>query len=191
MKINNVKGSNKMIKIFASILVLFFAVAVTGCQKESHARTKPAVKNTVHVQKDGKKAPDFTLLNVAGEKVSLSDYKGKVVILDFWATWCGPCRRGIPDLISIQNDYKDDVVVIGISLDRDNTIARVPSFVKSMKINYPIVYFNDKVINDFGGVSAIPTTFIIDQKGNIVHKMIGLYPRSEYEKTLKNLIEGS
>jgi thiol-disulfide isomerase/thioredoxin len=112
-----------------------------------------------------------------------------VVIVDFWATWCPPCRRGIPDLILIQNEYKNKVVVIGISLDQANTKAGVPEFAKRMGINYPIVYFNDKVINDFGGVAAIPTTFIIDQKGNIVKKMVGLYPKSEYEKELKNLIK--
>lgn len=171
--------------------MLVFTLTVTGCQQESQAKTSSKIENSAQVQKDDNKAPDFTLLNVAGEKVTLSDYKGKVVILDFWATWCGPCRKGIPDLISIQNDYKDDVVVIGISLDQQNTKARVPSFVKSMGINYPIVYFNNKVINDFGGVRAIPTTFIIDQKGNIVNKMIGLYPRSAYEEQLKSLIKGS
>ena len=180
-----------MIKIFASILVLFFALTVTGYQQESQAKTNQKTENSAQFQRDDNKAPDFTLPNIEGEKVSLSDYKGKVVIIDFWATWCAPCRKGIPDLISIQNDYKDDVVVIGISLDQQNTKARVPSFVKTMGINYPVVYFNDKVINDFGGVRAIPTSFIIDQKGNIVNKMVGLYPRSAYEKQLKSLIKGS
>lgn len=180
-----------MIKILTSAVILLFFVALSGCQKENQARTKSAAENVTHIRGDENKAPDFTLPNVAGEKVSLSDFKGKIVIVDFWATWCPPCRRGIPDLIEIQNEYKDKVAVIGISLDRENTKAGVPAFVEKMGINYPILYFTDKVINDFGGVNAIPTTFIIDRKGIIVNKMVGLYPKSEYEKQLKNLIKES
>ncbi len=179
-----------MFKVLISVLILFFSAVVVGCQKENEAKTTSSIENNSRLQGDENKAPDFTLPNVAGENVSLSDYKGKVVIVDFWATWCGPCRRGIPDLISLQNEYKEHVAVIGISLDRENTKARVPDFVNQMGINYPVVYFNDKVIIDFGGVSAIPTTFIIDQKGNIVKKMIGLYPKDEYEKHIKSLIKG-
>lgn len=180
-----------MIKILATVVILLFTVTVTGCQKENQARTRSASENVTHVQGDENKAPDFTLTSLAGDKISLSDFKGKVVIVDFWATWCPPCRRGIPDLISLQNKYKNKVAVIGISLDRENTKAGVPSFVKKMGINYPIAYFTDKVINDFGGVNAIPTSFIIDQEGNIVSKMVGLYPKSEYEKQLENLIKES
>jgi thiol-disulfide isomerase/thioredoxin len=191
MKINKSKGNRKMIKILATVVILLFTITVTGCQKENHAGTRSASENVTHVQGDENKAPDFTLTSLAGDKISLSDFKGKIVIVDFWATWCPPCRRGIPDLISIQNKYKNKVAVIGISLDRENTKAGVPSFVKKMGINYPIVYFTDKVINDFGGVNAIPTSFIIDQKGNIVSKMVGLYPKSEYEKQLENLIKES
>ncbi len=180
-----------MKKLYAFVLILFFSAAVMGCQKENEAKTTSAAENDSAVQGDEFKAPDFTLANVKGDNVSLSDYKGKIVIVDFWATWCPPCRKGIPDLISLQDEYKDKVAVIGISLDRENTKASVPGFVDKMGINYPVVYFNDQVINDFGGVSAIPTTFIIDQKGNIVKKMIGLYPKSEYEQVVKDLVKKS
>ncbi len=184
------KGNN-MKKVFGLVLILFFSAAVMGCQKENEAKTTADVGNNSAVQGDENKAPDFTLSNLKGEDVSLSDYKGKVVIIDFWATWCPPCRKGIPDLISLQDQYKDKVAVIGISLDRENTKAGVPDFVDKMGINYPVVFFNDQVINDFGGVSAIPTTFIIDQKGNIVKKIIGLYPKSEYEQVVKELVKKS
>lgn len=180
-----------MFKVIVSVFILFFSAAIVGCQKENQAKTTSSIENNSQLQGDENKAPDFTLPDIAGENVSLSDYKGKVVIVDFWATWCPPCRRGIPDLISLQNKYKEKVAVIGISLDRENTKAGVPNFVNKMGINYPVVYFNDKVIIDFGGVSAIPTSFIIDQKGNIVKKMVGLYPKSEYEKQIKSLIEGT
>lgn len=180
-----------MIKVLASILILFYSITITGCQKESQTKISQSTEDNADLQGDNNKAPDFTLVNIAGKNVSLSDYKGKVVIVDFWATWCAPCRKGIPDLISLQKEYKDKVAVIGISLDRENTIAGVPDFVNKMGINYPVVYFNDQVINDFGGVSAIPTTFIIDQHGKIVKKIIGLYPKSEYEDRVKELIKGS
>ncbi len=180
-----------MIRILASVIILFFTITVVGCQKESEAKVNSTPENQTTLQDNGNKAPDFTLSSVNGEDVSLSDYKGKVVIVDFWATWCPPCRKGIPDLISLQNEYKDKVKVIGISLDRENTKDGVPGFVDRMGINYPVVYFNDKVIIDFGGVNAIPTTFIIDQKGNIVKKMVGLYPKSEYESQIKELIKKS
>lgn len=181
-----------MLKILSSILILFlYTVTITGCQKENRAETNSSIKSSSALEGDENRAPDFTLTNISGEDVSLADFKGKIVIVDFWATWCPPCRRGIPDLISLQNEYKGKVAVIGISLDRENTKAGVPDFVDKMGINYPVVYFNDKVIIDYGGVSAIPTTFIIDQKGNIVKKMVGLYPKSEYEQKIKELIKKS
>lgn len=183
-----------MYKFLASILILFYSATLIGCQKENETKTTPSVNNsssTANMQGDENKAPDFTLINTDGKNVSLSDYKGKVVIIDFWATWCPPCRRGIPDLIDLKNEFKDKIAVIGISLDMENTKAGVPDFVDKMGINYPVVYFNDKVINDYGGISAIPTTFIIDKNGNIVKKIVGLYPKSEIEKQLNELMRES
>lgn len=180
-----------MFKILASVIILFYSLTASGCQKETETKASQAPRDNTTMQDNSSKAPDFTLSNISGEDVSLSDFKGKVIIVDFWATWCPPCRKGIPDLISLKNEYKDKVEVIGISLDRENTKAGVPDFVDRMGINYPVVYFNDKVINDFGGVNAIPTTFIIDQDGNIVKKIVGLYPKSEYETKIKELINKS
>ena len=183
-----------MNKLFTSILILFFSVSIMGCAKSEKSKQNEPEKVSSQVsdsQGEKDKAPDFTLQNVDGKNVSLSDYKGKIVIVDFWATWCPPCRKGIPDLIDLQKHYKDKVAVIGISVDRENTKDGVPAFVNKMGINYPVVYFNDKVINDFGGIEAIPTTFIIDQQGNITKKMVGLYPKSEFEKELNNLIKES
>lgn len=183
-----------MTKILASAIILFYAVTIIGCQKGNDANPTPSngTKSNAPAYQDATdKAPDFTLVNVEGKNVSLSDYKGKVVIIDFWATWCGPCRRGIPDLVELQKEYKDNLAVIGISLDQENTKANVPGFVTNMKINYPIVYTNDKVINDYGGINAIPTTFIIDKDGNIVKKLVGLYPKNVFEKQLDELLKKS
>ncbi|QQS35267.1 MAG: TlpA family protein disulfide reductase [Ignavibacteriales bacterium] len=137
---------------------------------------------------ESNKAPDFALKSTTGKTVKLSEYKGKIVILDFWATWCGPCRKGIPDLIDLQNKYKNDLVVIGISVDQDRTKKEVEPFIKNYGINYPIVYFDDKVIKDYGGIQSIPTSFIIDKEGNITNRHIGLYPKYIYEEEIKELL---
>ncbi|MFA6596901.1 MAG: TlpA disulfide reductase family protein [Ignavibacteriaceae bacterium] len=135
-----------------------------------------------------KKAPDFSLKSVDGKIIKLSDYKNKVVIIDFWATWCPPCRRGIPDLIALQKEFKKDLVVLGISLDTD-TKGDVPAFVKDYGINYPIVYGDNTTAKLFGGVSGIPTSFLIDKKGNIVDKHVGLVPKETLAAGIKNLLK--
>ena len=135
-------------------------------------------------------APNFTLYTLDGDEVKLSDYLGKVVILDFWATWCPPCRKGIPDLISIQNEYKDDLVVIGISLDQPATQDQLIPFIESYGINYPIVLGDLEVSAAYGNIQAIPTSFIIDQEGNIINKHIGLVPRSTLVEEINLLLSG-
>ena len=135
------------------------------------------------------KAPDFTLTSTDEKQIKLSDYKGKIVILDFWATWCAPCRKGIPDLVEIQKEYKDNVVIIGISLDRQNTISYVIPFMKEFGINYYVVYGNEKVVADYGYIQAIPTSFIIDRKGNIVDGFVGLVTKDAYTNRIISLLE--
>jgi thiol-disulfide isomerase/thioredoxin len=135
------------------------------------------------------KAPEFKLTGIDGKEVKLSDYKGKIVILDFWATWCGPCRRGIPDLVSLQKEYKNKLVVIGISLDKvSGTDKDVKPFIKEYKINYPVIWGNEKVTKDYGDIQAIPTSFVINQDGNIVDKHVGLVPKEAYVSRIKSLL---
>lgn len=128
-------------------------------------------------------AYDFELKTLDGKVVKLSDYRGKTVILDFWATWCAPCRKGIPDLIELQNEHKD-IQVIGISVDQ-NPQEVVPDFVKEFKINYPILISESIVLEKYGGIDAIPTTFVISKEGKIVSKYVGLVPKSYYENDIK------
>lgn len=146
-------------------------------------------KRAINKVFNDKKAADFNLKTLDGKNVKLSDYRGKIVIIDFWATWCPPCRKGIPDLISLQEEYKKDLVVIGISLDQQNTIKDLKPFIENYKINYPVVLGDEKVVKDYGGISAIPTSFIIDQKGNIVDKHIGLVPKTVYSDKIKSLLK--
>jgi len=132
---------------------------------------------------------DFTLNNLNGEKVSLSDFAGKIVVLNFWATWCPPCKAEIPDFVDVYNEYKDkDVAFLGISLDDD--INALKQFVFDNDIIYPIIIDN-QIANVSGnwGISAIPTTFFIDTDGKILDKWIGQIPKQELESKIKGLLD--
>jgi cytochrome c biogenesis protein CcmG/thiol:disulfide interchange protein DsbE len=133
-------------------------------------------------------APAFTLQDTNGKTVNLSDYKGKVVILDFWATWCPPCRAEIPNFVELQKEYgKQGLAVIGVSLD-EGGVPGVAAFAKAQGINYPIVMGNQDVAAAYGGIEAIPTTFVIDAKGNIVAQHQGYTEKSEFEAEIKKLL---
>jgi cytochrome c biogenesis protein CcmG/thiol:disulfide interchange protein DsbE len=133
-------------------------------------------------------ASDFNLEDLKNNKVSLKDFKNKIIILDFWATWCPPCREEIPDFIALYNIFKiKGVEIIGISLDRSRD--KVYSFVKLNNVNYPILFGNSKVSTDYGGIRAIPTTFIINQKGEIVKKYVGFQKKTVFEKEINRLLE--
>ena len=131
-------------------------------------------------------APAFTLPDLTGRSVSLADFKGKVVVLDFWATWCPPCRKEIPDFISIQNEYgSKGVQVVGIALDE---LPKVRAFVQSNGMNYPVLMGNDAITAQYGGIEGIPTTFIIDRNGKIVERFEGFRPRETFVAAIKSLL---
>jgi peroxiredoxin len=131
-------------------------------------------------------APAFTLNDISGKSVSLADFKGKVVILDFWATWCPPCRREIPDFISIQKEYGGrGVQVVGIALDE---LPKVQAFVRDNGMQYPVLIGDDNVVARYGGIEGIPTTFIIDRSGKIVERFEGFRPRSTFVSAITPLL---
>ena len=133
-------------------------------------------------------APTWELKDVQGKIVKSSDFKDKVVILDFWATWCPPCRKEIPDLVELQNQYRDKgVVIIGISVDEEGPKVVSP-FIKKNNLNYPVVMATASVQSKFGGISSIPTTFVFDRHGQIVSKHVGFTEKSEFENEIKPLL---
>jgi len=122
--------------------------------------------------------------------LSLSDYKGKIVIIDFWATWCPPCRKGIPDLIKLKKLHKDsDFEVIGISLDASTrggaTKNDVLPFIQEKGINYPIVTGDEQIMQLYGGIRSIPTSFVIDKEGYIVSYYQGLVSLEQLKNDIK------
>ena len=135
-----------------------------------------------------KTAPAWELKDLDGKAVKMSDFEGKVVILDFWATWCPPCRKEIPGFVELQKQYGDKgLVVIGVSLDEEGPSV-VKRFNEQNNVNYPVVMGDEKVVKAFGGVEGIPTTFIIDRKGNIVKKHVGFAAKEVFEKEIKELL---
>jgi len=137
---------------------------------------------------DGKLAPDFTLTSTEGKPIKLSDYRGKVVVLDFWATWCPPCKAEIPDFIKLYSKYKGDgFQMLGVSLDQGGLNDVVP-FIKDHGINYPIVLGTEEVVSAYGGIRGIPTTFVIDKKGNVRDSFMGYRPASVFEDLVKQLL---
>ena len=154
----------------------------------------PPFKNPLQ----NKQAPAFTLKDTSGKKVSLSDYKGKAVVLDFWATWCAPCKVEIPWLTKLHDQYASQgLVVLGISeddLDLDDKAAlfkqkrEIAESAGKLGINYPVLIDDAKVAEPYGGVDALPTTFYVDRNGKVVAATIGLVNRDEIEANIKKAL---
>jgi peroxiredoxin len=134
-----------------------------------------------------KPAPAWKLKDVDGKTVTSEQFKGKVVVLDFWATWCPPCKAEIPGYVVLQKKYADDgLVIVGVSVDDDGPgrAAMVRKFMTERGMNYTVGFATDEVIASFGGINAIPTTFIIDRDGNIRNKKVGGEATADYEKEI-------
>jgi cytochrome c biogenesis protein CcmG/thiol:disulfide interchange protein DsbE len=131
-------------------------------------------------------APLFTLTALDGNSISLAEFKGKVVIINFWASWCGPCKREVPDFVLLQSQYgASGLQIVGIALDEEKPVR---AYASSVGINYPILFGNDDVSRAYGGVEALPTTFIIDRDGTIIHRFVGYQEKSVFENVIRKLL---
>src|SRR5215469_18018774 len=147
------------------------------------------VRAAVKGDKDRKAAPDFMLKDADGKTVHLSDYKGKVVLLDFWATWCGPCKIEIPWFMEFEQQLKDKgFAVVGVSMDEDGWNVVKP-YIQQYKVNYRILLGNDQVGEIYGGVESLPTTFLIDRQGKIASVHIGLSGKDEFKNAINQLLD--
>jgi peroxiredoxin len=132
-------------------------------------------------------APEFSLSDLAGKKLRLSDYRGHVVLLDFWATWCDPCKREIPHFVEMQNRYgPQGLQVIGISMDDDEKLAR--EFQKQFKMNYPVAIGSTELADQYGGILGLPITFVIDRSGRIVSRHVGATDPSVFDAEIERLL---
>jgi peroxiredoxin len=137
-----------------------------------------------------KPGPDFALKDSSGQTVQLSKYHGKVVLLNFWATWCAPCKIEIPWFMEFQREYKDrNFTVLGVSMDEDGWDAVRP-YMNDHKFNYPIVIGNDDIGKLFGEIDDLPTTFLIDRDGHVARKHVGLISKNDYDEEINALMKG-
>lgn len=157
---------------------------LAGCGSGSDAPVQAAVK----VEKDRKSAPAFSLQDSNGKAVSLADYKGKVVLLNFWATWCGPCKIEIPWFVEFEQSFKDQgFAVLGVAMDEEGWDVVKP-YLAEKKVNYRMLLGNDSVGQLYGGVDSLPTTFLIDRNGKIASVHVGLVSKGDYKNEIEQLL---
>lgn len=167
-------------KLFLSLLVLAIGAAVfLAARSKFRAQQKGSTERAV--------APDFTLNDLSGRPLTLSSYRGKVVLLDFWATWCDPCRDEIPRFIALQDKYRDrGLRIIGVSMD--DFPAPVREFQAKFKMNYPIVMGSAQIGELYGGILGLPVAFVIGPDGRIYSKHFGPTDGAIFEKEIVGLL---
>jgi cytochrome c biogenesis protein CcmG/thiol:disulfide interchange protein DsbE len=171
---------------FSAIVTCGLAMGLFAAGCGTPASVKAA---SLRPEKERKPAPDFALKDADGKMVHLSDYRGKVVILDFWATWCGPCRIEIPWFMDLQRRDKDrGFEVLGVAMD-DEGWEVVKPFLADLGVNYRVVIGNDATAQIYGGVDALPTTFLIDRNGRIAAIHIGLASKKAFEDGIQQLLQ--
>jgi len=168
---------SKIALTLAFSVLLASAILAIGCSRRKVATNRKA-------------APEFSLKDADGQTVHLSDYRGKVVLLDFWATWCGPCKIEIPWFMEFENQFKNQgFAVLGVSMDEDGWAAIKP-YVRDRKMNYRVLLGDDKVGTSYGGLDALPTTLLIDRDGNIasVHEGVSM-GKEEFKNAIVQLLD--
>jgi thiol-disulfide isomerase/thioredoxin len=163
-------------------LLLFLAPALTGAQAAPQQDSEPVIRFV----RNPDPAPDFKLTALDGQQLTIAALQGKVVFLNFWATWCGPCRAEIPDLIALQDRYKGRLQIIGLNVDDEE--ADIQKYVDETGINYPVVMTSNDVRIQFGGIPALPTSFVLDTAGRVVQKHVGLWNPAVYETEIRALL---
>jgi peroxiredoxin len=158
---------------YASLVLIIAALAACGGAMSRPARFQAA--------------PDFSVKDIEGRTITLAGLKGKVVLINFWATWCPPCREEIPDFVAFYNENKDrGLEIVGLSVD-NMTAAELKPFVTYFKMSYPVAFATSKIVRDFDPGDAIPTTIVIDKKGVVRDKQVGAMDRATLDKLFKQL----
>jgi thiol-disulfide isomerase/thioredoxin len=185
----------KLSRVFSPVLGAAFLLGFTACgpkkDKEAPApkvSAAPEAAKSIAALPTLGPAPSWQLKDLNGNVVSSEQFKGKVVVVDFWATWCGPCRQEIPGYVELAKKYeKQGLVIVGVSLDQAGPEV-VKAFGQRYGVSYPLVMGDDEVQAKFGGMEAIPTTFLIDRTGNVRDKKVGVEPTEDYEKKIASLL---
>jgi thiol-disulfide isomerase/thioredoxin len=186
-----IRTKQRTFSLLNSVVLLFFLAFIASFLSPVSAQEAdppaPSSGAVIRFVRNPDQAPDFKLDDLAGKPLSLSGSRGKVILQNFWATWCGPCRAEIPDLIDLQKKYSDKLQIIGLDVDDDDT-AEVKKFVEANGINYPIGMATNEIRIQYGGVAALPTSFVLDSEGRVVQKHEGLRNPLLYEYEIRSLI---
>ncbi len=171
--------------VFLVLCIAILAMVASG----KYLNRNRKVKETALVGNiNGRLAPDFDLASLDGKRVKLSDFRGKAVLLNFWATWCAPCKEEMPWFVDLQKKYASDgLVVVGVAMD-DSDASKIAQFTGEMGVNYPVLLGTDKVSDDYGNVDFLPTSFYIDRDGKFVGKGVGLLGRKEVEDNIQKAL---
>ncbi len=173
-------AAGRALRIFLAATMLVAA----GCGASAKA---PQGGNVIRFVRNPDAAPEFQLTTLDGKPLSLESARGKVVLLNFWATWCGPCRAEIPDLIALQEKYAGKLQIIGLMVDEDDA-GLVKQVVTRTGINYPVALTSPEIRIKYGGIAALPTSFVLDTQGRVVQKHEGLRNPALYEAEIRALL---
>jgi len=185
------KTNTKMILTIGAMAVIILVAGFSfigsgnGQEKTAKAEKPEARQAAVSETSQYPMAPDFTLTDIEGNEVTLSSYKGKVVFVNFWATWCPPCRREIPAFIELRDELGDEgFTVLGIAVD-PREFNKVAPFADQMGMNYPVLLDKKGVSNLYGGISSIPTTFVVNREGKVVERIVGSRPKDDFKRIIQ------
>ena len=167
-------------------LIVVALVVALGIYVGYHKARRPG-SSLAHLTQSSP-APDFSLQSLDGKTMRLSDFRGKAVLLNFWATWCGPCKIEMPWFIDLQKEYgSQGLQIVGVAMD-DASKEDIAKFAKDMGVNYPILIGKDSVGEEYGGVNGLPESFLIARDGHIVDRIIGLRGKAEIEDSIKKAL---
>ncbi len=175
------EGTRRRSAVFLAAMMIAGLTSVLCNQRPgTEGRDQPALL--------GKRAPEFALRDLSGKTVRLSHFKGKVLLLDFWATWCRSCQKEIPELILLQKRYADEgFTVVGVSLDEEGATVVKP-FTHRFGITYPILIGNTHVAASYGGIQAVPMAFLIGRNGRILKTFVGAQKESDFERAIRSAL---
>lgn len=173
--------------ILIVVAIVISLMLVFGIQKTRHAPPGGALQGG-GANLQGQPAPDFALTSLDGKTLKLSDFRGKAVLLNFWATWCEPCKLEMPWFVELQNKYSaQGLQILGVAMD-DASNKEIAEFAKKMGVNYPIVIGKEAVGDQYGGLPYLPSSFYIDREGKVVQRVFGLVSKSEIEADIQKAL---
>lgn len=167
-----------LLRYLVASLLCFFPFLVSAQQEN---------QPTIRFVRNPDPAPEFKLAGLDGKPVTLAGFKGKIILVNFWATWCGPCRAEIPDLVELQKKYKDRLQILGLVVD-DEDLDAIKKFSARYGINYPVALATNDIRIQYGGIPALPTSFVLDSEGRVVQKHEGLRDPVLYETEIRSLL---